>query len=84
MSTEKRENFEIFLSPRWIFFQKNIQKHFKSGFLYVLYDSEMIWELFFFEFSDEILDFGSLWRPHGTSNGDVLIIVVPLAVDEQL
>ena len=39
---------------------------------------------YFFDFSDEILDFGSLWRPHGTSNGDVLILVVPLAVDEQL
>jgi len=25
-----------------IFFKKNIQKHFKSGFLYVLDDSEMI------------------------------------------
>ena len=27
-----------------IFFKKNSQKYFKSGFLYVLDDSEMIWE----------------------------------------
>ena len=31
-----------------IFFKKNIQKYFKSGFLYVLDDSEMIWEKNFF------------------------------------
>ena len=45
ISSEKRKNFEIFLCPRWtFFFKKNIQKYFKIGFLYVLDDSEMIWE----------------------------------------
>ena len=36
------------------------------------------------DFSDEILDFGSLLRAHGTSNGHVLLVVVSLHVDEQL
>ena len=36
------------------------------------------------DFSVEIHDFGSLLRPHGTSNGHVLLVVVSLHVDEQL
>ncbi len=77
--------FEIFLSPRWIFFQKNIQKYFKSGFLYVLDDSEMIWEKNIFSiFRTKFLDFGSFWRPHRTSNGYVLLVVVSRHVDKQL
>ena len=86
ISSEKRENFEIFLCPRWIFFfKKYIQKHFKSGFLYVLDDSEMIWEKNIFSiFRTKFLDFGSLWRPHRTVNQYILLVVLSLPIDEQL
>ena len=45
-------------------------------------DSEMMLEKIFFDFSDEILDFGSPRRPHNTSNGHILLVVVSLHVDE--
>ena len=68
-----------------IFFQKNIQKHFKSGFLYVLDDSEMIWEKNIFSiFRTKFLDFGSLWRPRRTVNQYILLVVLSLPIDEQL
>ena len=41
-------------------------------------------DLIFFNFFYEILDFGSLRRPHGTSSGHILLVVVSLHVDEQL
>ena len=34
----------FYVPDEYFFFKKNIQKYFKSGFLYVLDDSEMIWE----------------------------------------
>ena len=86
ISSEKRENFEIFLSPGWIFFfKKNIQKHFKSGFLYVLYDSEMIWEKNIFSiFRTKFLDFGSIWSPYRTVNQYILLVVLSLPIVQQL
>ena len=69
-----------------IFFsKKNIQKHSKSGFLYVLYDSEMIWEKNVFSiFRTKFLDFGSLWRPHRTVNQYILLVVLSLPIVQQL
>ena len=39
---------------------------------------------YFFDFSDEILDFGSLWRPHRTFNQYILLVVLSLPIDQQL
>ena len=81
ISSEKRENFEIFLSPRWIFFSKKNQKHFKSDFLCVLEDSELIWGKNIFSiFRTKFLDFGSLWRPHRTFNQYILLVVISLPI----
>ena len=68
-----------------IFLQKNIQKHFKCGFLYVLDDSEMIWEKNIFSiFRTKFLDFGSLWRPYRKVNLYILLVILSLPVDQQL
>ena len=39
---------------------------------------------YFFDFSDEILEFGSLWRPHRTLNHYILLVVISLPIDQQL
>ncbi len=85
ISSEKRENFEIFLCPRWIFFQK---KMFKNILKVVSIRFRWFWDdlrkKYFFDFSDEILDFGSLWRPHRAVNQYILIHVLSLPIDQQL
>ena len=37
-----------------------------------------------FDFFDEILDFGSIWRPHRMFNQYILLVVLSLPIDEQL
>ena len=76
------QNFSM-SQPSWKNIPKNNHNYFKSDFLYVLDDSEMIWEIFFFDFSDEILDFGSLWRPHLMFNRYILLVAVSLPIDQQ-
>ena len=67
------------------YFFKKIQKKFKSVFLYVLDDSEMIWEKNIFSiFRTKFFDFGSIWRPHRMFNRYILLVVLSLPIDEQL
>ena len=76
---------KFFYVPDEYFFKKNIQKHFKSGFLYVLDDSEMIWEKNIFSiFRTKFFDFGSIWRLHRMFNRYILLVVLSLPIDEQL
>ena len=68
-----------------IFFKKNNSKSFKSVFLYVLDDSEMIWEKNIFSiFRTKFFDFGSIWRLHRMFNRYILLVVLSLPIDEQL
>ena len=67
-----------------IFFKKN-SKTFKSDFLYVLEDSELIWAKYIFSiFRTKFFEFGSLWTPHRTFNQYILLVVLSLPIDEQL
>ena len=58
---------------------------FHKWFLYVLDDSEMIWEKNIFSiFRTKFLDFGSLWRPDRTFNQYILVVVLSLPIDKPL
>ena len=60
--------FQNFLSPKAKIFVREILKGMlKLGSLFVSEDSELIQAIIFFDISDEIFDFGSLWGPYHKS-----------------
>ena len=66
-----------------IFFKKfkNVLKWFSIRFRWFWDDLR---KKYFFDFSDEILEFGSLWRPHRTLNHYIHLVVISLPIDQQL
>ena len=83
-SCEKRENFEIFLSQMNIFSKKTSKNILKVVSIRFRWFWDDLRKKYFFDFLDEILDFGSLWRPHRTFNQYILWVVLSLPIDKQL
>ena len=83
ISSEKRENFEIFLSQMNIFSKKIFKNILKVVSIRFRWFWDDLRKKYFFDFSDEILDFGSLWKPHCTFNQYILLVVLSLPIVQQ-